>query len=126
MKTLTEVEIKQVWDHFYRHHDTESRNILLEFYLPQVKYAAQRLSTRLPKSVELDDLHSAGIFGLIDAFDKYEPSRNVKFETYSARRIYGSMLDDLREKDYVPRLVRERAQQLQKVTQKLETIFGRA
>ena len=125
METLTEVEIKQVWDRFCQHHDTESRNTLLEFYLPQVKYTAQRLCSRYPKSVELEDLYSAGILGLIDALNKYEPNRNVKFETYCVRRIHGSILDDLRKKDYLPRLVRERAQQLQRATQKLESIFGR-
>ncbi len=126
MKTLNEVNIEQVWNHFFQHHDTPSRNTLLEHYLSQVKYTAERLHSRFPKSVELDDLYSVGIIGLVDAINKFDPARNVKFETYCAKRIYGAIIDDIRKRDRVPRLVRARAQQLQKVTEKLESIFGRS
>lgn len=126
MKALTAVNIEQVWDHFLQHHDITSRNILVEFYLPQVKYTAERLHARFPQSVELDDLYNVGLFGLIDAINKFEPARNIKFETYCVQRIKGAIFDDLRKNDRVPRLVRERAKQLQKVTEKLEAIFGRS
>ena len=126
MKTLTEVNIEQVWNHFFQHHDTYSRNALLEHYLPQVKYTATRLHSRFPQSVELDDLYGVGILGLIDAINKFDPARNVKFETYCVRRIHGTIIDDIRKKDRVPRLVRTRAKQLQEVTQRLEAIFGRS
>ena len=126
METLTEVNIEQVWNHFFQHHDTASRNILLEHYLPQVKYTATRLHSQFPQCVELDDLYSVGIFGLVDAINKFDPTRNVKFETYCVRRIHGTIIDDIRKKDRVPRLVRARAKQLQKVTQRLEAIFGRS
>lgn len=108
MKTLKEVNIEQVWDHFIQHHDIQSRNTLLEHYLPNVKYTAERLNARLPQNVELDDLYSVGIVGLIDAINKFDPSRNVKFETYCVRRIQGEIIDDIRKKDRVPRLVRAR------------------
>ena len=126
MKTLNEVNIEQVWNHFIQHHDIQSRNTLLEHYLPHVKYTAERLNARLPQNVELDDLYSVGIVGLIDAINRFDPSRNVKFETYCVRRIQGEIIDDIRKKDRVPRLVRERAKQLNKVTQRLEVIFGRS
>jgi len=126
MKTLTEVDIEQVWNHFFQHHDTPSRNTLLEYYLPQVKYTAARLHSRFPKSVDLDDLYSVGILGLVDAINKFDSARNVKFETYCVRRIKGAIFDDIRKNDRVPRLVRTRAKQLQKVTHRLESIFGRS
>ena len=126
METLTEVNIEQVWSHFIEHHDTASRNILLEYYLPQVKYTATRLLSQFPKSVELDDLYSVGILGLVDAINKFDPTRNVRFETYCVLRIKGTIFDDIRKNDRVPRLVRQRAKQLQEVTHRLEAIFGRS
>jgi RNA polymerase sigma factor for flagellar operon FliA len=126
METLTEVNIEQVWNHFFQHHDTASRNTLLEYYLPQVKYTATRLRSQFPQYVELDDLYSVGIFGLVDAINKFDPTRNVRFETYCVQRIKGTIYDDIRKNDRVPRLVRQRAKQLQEVTQRLETIFGRS
>lgn len=125
VETLTDVDIEQVWDHFIQYHDTASRNTLLEHYLPQVKYTATRLHSRFPQSVELDDLYGVGILGLIDAINKFDPTRNVRFETYCVQRIKGTIIDDIRKKDRVPRLVRTRAKQLQEVTQRLEAIFGR-
>jgi RNA polymerase sigma factor for flagellar operon FliA len=126
METLTKVNVEQVWNHFFQHHDTASRNILLEHYLPKVKYTAARLHSRFPQSVELDDLYSEGILGLVDAINKFDPTRNVRFETYCVLRIKGTIYDDIRKKDRVPRLVRQRAKQLQEVTQRLDTIFGRS
>jgi RNA polymerase sigma factor for flagellar operon FliA len=126
MKTLPEVNIKKVWDHYFQHRDIDSRNTLLEYYLPQVKYTAERLHRCYPKCVELEDLQSAGIFGLLDAIEKFDPTENVKFETYSVLRIQGAIRDDIRKKDWVPRLVRARAQALQALTQRLEALFGRS
>ncbi|HOK96083.1 MAG TPA: FliA/WhiG family RNA polymerase sigma factor [Anaerohalosphaeraceae bacterium] len=125
MKSPDQKRIQQVWDHFLQYHDDVSRNILLEHYLDLVKYTAQRLSTRFPKSIDLADLYSAGILGLIDAISKFNPSRNIKFETYCVRRIKGAILDDIRRNDQLSRLVRARAQQLQKVNQQLQTLYGR-
>jgi RNA polymerase sigma factor FliA len=124
MKTK-QLDIEQIWKQFHKTHDDESRNLLMEYYRPLVKYAAERLHSKLPDKVELDDLISAGIFGLMDAIDAYDPQRGVKFETYCAPRIRGSILDELRSMDWVPRLVRARASQLSKATQSLEIHLGR-
>ena len=97
----------------------------MEYYRDLVKYCAERLHNKLPDKVELDDLISAGIFGLMDAINAFDPSRGVKFETYCAPRIKGSILDELRSMDWVPRLVRARAHQLAKVTHSLEMHLGR-
>jgi len=97
----------------------------MKHYLYLVKYAAERLYSKLPDKVELDDLISAGIFGLMDAIDAFDPDRGVKFETYCSPRIRGSILDELRSMDWVPRLVRARAHQLAKATQLLEVRLGR-
>ena len=125
MKTKDKVEIQKVWDQFHKTHDVESRNALMEHYRPLVQYAAIRLHNKLPDKVEVDDLVSAGIFGLMDALDAYDPERGVKFETYCSPRVRGSILDELRSMDWVPRLVRARAHQLTKATQELEVNLGR-
>ena len=125
MKTKDKVDIQNVWDQFYKTHDIESRNALMEHYRPLVQYAAVRLHSKLPDKVEVDDLVSAGIFGLMDAIDAFDPGRGVKFETYCSPRIRGSILDELRSMDWVPRLVRARAHQLTKATQDLEVHLGR-
>ena len=105
--------------------NTELRNFLVEEYLPLVKYNGERIWARLPEGVELDDLISAGVFGLMDAIDAFDLSRGVKFETYCVPRIRGAMLDELRTMDWVPRLVRSKASKLQEATKELETRYGR-
>ncbi|MEJ2650061.1 MAG: FliA/WhiG family RNA polymerase sigma factor [Sedimentisphaerales bacterium] len=125
MKTEQKVKIEQVWEQFFQTHDEQSRNLLMEHYRSLVKYCAERLHTKLPDKVELDDLISAGTFGLMDAIDAFDKSRGVKFETYCSPRIRGSILDELRSMDWVPRLVRARAHQLSRATHTLETHLGR-
>ena len=88
------------------------RNRLIEQYLPLVKYNGERIWSRLPDGVELDDLISAGVFGLMDAINAFDLTRGVKFETYCVPRIRGAMLDELRTMDWVPRLVRSKASKL--------------
>ena len=104
---------------------TALRNRLVEEYLPLVKYNGERIWSRLPDGVELDDLISAGVFGLMDAIDSFDLTRGVKFETYCVPRIRGAMLDELRTMDWVPRLVRSKASKLQEATKQLETTLGR-
>jgi len=118
-------DINQIWEQFHKTGDDHSRNLLIEHYSHLVKYTAERLHSKLPNKVELDDLISAGNFGLMDAIDAFDPARGVKFETYCSPRIKGSILDELRSMDWVPRLVRARAHQLAKATQSLETHLGR-
>ena len=98
----------------------ELRNRLVEHYLPLVKYNAERIWSRLPDGVELDDLISAGVFGLMDAIDAFDLDRGVKFETYCVPRIRGAMLDELRTMDWVPRLVRSKASKMEEARKALE------
>ncbi len=113
------------WTAFHKNKDDESRNRLLEHYLPIVRYAAERIHNKLPDEVEVDDLVSSGIFGLMDAVNAFDPKRGVKFETYCAARIRGAILDELRSLDWVPRLVRSRAHKLNESLGVLEARLGR-
>ena len=101
------------------------RNVLMERHYPLVKYIAERLLQTLPKSIELDDLVSAGLFGLMDAIRGFDPDRGIKFKTYCTTRIRGSILDQLRSQDWVPRLVRLKAGRIDKALQKLTGSMGR-
>ena len=125
MKTNQKTDVAQIWKQFHKTHDDHSRNLLIEHYKHLVRYSAERLHSKLPDKVELDDLISAGTFGLMDAIDAFDPDRGVKFETYCSPRIRGSILDELRSMDWVPRLVRARAHQLTRTTQSLEMHLGR-
>src|SRR6186713_2881235 len=121
-----QLEIDEIWKKFKA--DTESqelRNLLVEHYLPLVKYNGERIWSRLPDGVELDDLVSAGVFGLMDAINAFDMSRGVKFETYCVPRIRGAMLDELRTMDWVPRLVRSKASKLNEATKTMEAKMGR-
>src|SRR5690242_12526052 len=107
--TVAAEDVAQIWDAFEADPSNQDlRNRLVEIYLPLVKYNGERIWSRLPEGVELDDLVSAGVFGLMDAIDAFDLSRGVKFETYCVPRIRGAMLDELRTMDWVPRLVRDR------------------
>jgi RNA polymerase sigma factor for flagellar operon FliA len=124
-KLKQEAVIDRIWEQFHKGHDKHYRNLLMEHYRDIVKYCAERVHSKLPGKVELDDLVSAGMFGLMDAIDAFDPSRGVKFETYCSPRIKGSILDELRSMDWVPRLVRARAHQLARATHSLEIHLGR-
>ena len=115
------LEIDEVWRRYKLDPTSkEYRNLLVEHYLPLVKYNGERIWARLPEGVELDDLISAGVFGLMDAIDAFDMTRGVKFETYCVPRIRGAMLDELRTMDWVPRLVRSKASKLNEATKILE------
>src|SRR5215813_5327739 len=119
-------EIQELWQKFKLDQENqEYRNRLVEQYLPLVKYNGERIWARLPEGVELDDLISAGVFGLMDAIDAFDMTRGVKFETYCVPRIRGAMLDELRTMDWVPRLVRSKASKLNEATKQLEAKMGR-
>src|SRR6186713_3742984 len=121
-----QLEIDEVWKQ-YKIDPTnqELRNLLVEQYLPLVKYNGERIWARLPDGVELDDLVSAGVFGLMDAINAFDMSRGVKFETYCVPRIRGAMLDELRTMDWVPRLVRSKASKMEEARKTLEAALGR-
>jgi RNA polymerase sigma factor for flagellar operon FliA len=101
------------------------RNQLIERHYPLVRYIAERLLQTLPRSIELDDLCSAGQFGLMDAIRGFDPERGIKFKTYCSTRIRGSILDQLRSQDWVPRLVRLKASRIEKALQRLTGEYGR-
>jgi len=105
--------------------DRDLRNQLIEKYLPLVRYNAERVWAKLPEGVDLNDLISSGVFGLMDAIDAYDLDRGVKFETYCVPRIRGAMLDELRTMDWVPRLVRSKASKLSAARKKVEAEHGR-
>jgi RNA polymerase sigma factor for flagellar operon FliA len=103
-----------------------SREELVHKYLHLVKYVAGRISVHLPPSVDINDLINDGVFGLIDAIEKFDGSRGVKFETYAITRINGAILDALRSLDWVPRNVRQRAREIERAYEGLEAELGRA
>ena len=102
------------------------REALIEAHLPQVKFIAERLAAKLPPSVDRDDLIGAGVLGLLDAVDKYDPARGVMFKTYAEMRVRGAMLDSLRGLDWAPRSMRRRAREVEATYRELERTLGRA
>lgn len=112
--------IDELWADFKRSGNQDARDRLIVHYSPLVKYVAGRVSAGLPHSIEQADLVSYGIFGLIDAIEKFDTSRNIKFETYAITRIKGSIIDELRAIDWVPRSVRAKARSVERAYAKLE------
>lgn len=105
--------------------DPEVKDQIIIEYAPLIKFIAQKIASRLPSSVELDDLISCGVIGLMDAIEKFDPTRDNKFKTYAEFRIRGSILDELRSQDWVPRSVREKSKLLERTYAKLEKELGR-
>ena len=122
---LDKLPIREVWQQYRKSQAREIRNFLMEKYLPLVRYNAERIYARLPDEVDIQDLMSAGLFGLMDAIDAFDLGRGVKFETYCAPRIRGAVLDELRSMDWVPRLVRHRTGKVEGARQKFEMEHGR-
>jgi len=112
------------WIEYKETPSKELRNFFMEKYLHLVRYNAERIYARLPDEVDLEDLMSAGLFGLMDAIDGFDLEKKVKFETYCAPRIRGAILDELRSMDWVPRLVRHRTSKVEGARQKLEMASG--
>lgn len=105
--------------------DNETKDEVIIEYAPLIKYLARKIAARLPANIELDDLISCGVIGLMDAIEKFDPSRDNKFKTYAEFRIRGAMLDELRAQDWVPRSIREKAKLLDRTYAKLESSLGR-
>ena len=123
---LSTEEVAALWEDFIQDRSNQQlRNQLIERYMHLVRYHGERVWSRLPDEVELDDLISAGVFGLMDAIDAFDLTRGVKFETYCVTRIRGAMLDELRNMDWVPRLVRSRARKLMDASKELADRLGR-
>jgi RNA polymerase sigma factor FliA len=118
-------KIDRLWLDYKDRGDQALRDQLLVHYSPLVKYVAGRVAVGLPQNVEQADLISYGMFGLIDAVDKFDPARGYKFETYAIARIKGAILDELRSIDWVPRSVRAKARSLERAYGKLEALHRR-
>ena len=104
----------------------QQKDKLIMEYAPLIKFIAQKIAVRLPANIELDDLISSGVIGLMDAIEKYDPTRDNKFKTYAEFRIRGSILDELRAQDWVPRSVRDKAKMLDRALIELEAGLGRS
>src|SRR5213593_439364 len=120
------VELKELWRRYKEDADKNAREQLVLAFSPLVKYVAGRMSTGLPAHVEESDLISYGLLGLISAIERFDPGREIKFETFAMTRIKGSIIDELRSLDWVPRSVRARARQIEKANAKLEHRLHRA
>ena len=116
-----DVEADALWNEYKQTHTNESRDKLILHYAALVRYVAGRVSSGLPPSVEFAELVSFGVFGLIDAIDKYDHHRGIKFETYAIARIKGSIIDELRADDWVPRSIRAKAREIERAYMALES-----
>jgi len=123
---VKEVELRELWRRYKKNGDASARERLVVAYSPMVKFVAGRLGAGLPSHVEDADLISYGLMGLIGAIERFEPERGIKFETFAMTRIRGSIIDELRSLDWVPRSVRSRAREIEEAQQKLENELQRA
>jgi RNA polymerase sigma factor FliA len=121
-----ETDTRSIWREYRRTGAKEVRDRLIVMYSPLVKYVAGRLGSGLPAHVDEGDLVSYGLLGLIGAIERYDPDRDIKFETYAIARIRGSIIDELRALDWVPRSVRSRAREIERSIATLEAQLGRA
>jgi RNA polymerase sigma factor for flagellar operon FliA len=125
MSDVQLVEEKKWWDLWLTSRDPDAGDLLVKRYTPLVHYHVQRLSVHLPKNVNRDELKSLGFLGLVDALTKFDPSRDLKFDTYASFRIRGAILDGLRKEDWLPRGTREKAKKIEAKIEELEQQFLR-
>jgi len=125
MKSESRTEVSALWARYKENDDPAARDELILNFSPLVKYVAGRLASSLPQTVDTADLISYGIFGLIDAIEKYDLTRAIKFETYAIARIKGAIIDELRAMDWVPRSVRSRAREIESAYVELENELKR-
>ena len=122
MEQKTEEEL---WLEYRRQRDPKIRENFIKQYAPLVKYVAGKVAVGMPSNVEFDDLVGFGVFGLLDAIDKFDPEKNVKFKTYAVTRIRGAIFDELRSIDWVPRSVRQKTREVEEAIGTLEARLGR-
>jgi RNA polymerase sigma factor for flagellar operon FliA len=115
---------KELWQEYRKTKNSEIREYFVIKYSPLVKYVAGKVAIGMPQQVEFEDLVSYGAFGLLDAIEKYDPERDIKFKTYAMTRIRGSIFDELRNIDWVPRTLRQKAKQLEEAIITLENKLG--
>ena len=116
----------ELWSNYQATREAEIRDKLVEQYLPLVKLVSARIAIGLPQHVDKDDLTSNGFFGLLDAIERFDVARGVKFETYAVVRIRGAILDALRAQDWLPSTLRQKAKQYEQTVADLENSFGRS
>ncbi|MBU0936344.1 MAG: RNA polymerase sigma factor WhiG [Spirochaetes bacterium] len=122
LETQTEEDL---WASYKKKRDPKIRESFIKQYAPLVKYVAGKVAANMPQSVEFDDLVGFGVFGLIDAIDKFDPAKNVKFKTYAVTRIRGAIFDELRSIDWVPRSVRQKSREIEEAIVNIEAKLGR-
>ena len=115
----------ELWNEYKETRSPDLRDKIIRQYMPLVKYVAGKVSVGMPSSVEFDDLVGFGQFGLLDAIEKYDPDKNVKFKTYAVTRIRGAIFDELRQLDWVPRSVRQKSREIEDTIGDLEAKLGR-
>jgi RNA polymerase sigma factor for flagellar operon FliA len=116
---------EELWAEYRKTRDPAIREAFIKQYAPLVKYVAGKVAMGMPASVEFDDLVGCGVFGLMDAIDKFDPEKNVKFKTYAVTRIRGAIFDELRSIDWVPRSVRQKTREVEDAIGSLEAQLGR-
>jgi RNA polymerase sigma factor for flagellar operon FliA len=117
---------EELWRLYKKSRDPRIRDFFIRQYAPLVKYVAGKVAIGMPNNVEFDDLVGFGVFGLFDAIEKFDPNKHVKFKTYAVTRIRGSIFDELRSIDWVPRSVRQKTREVEESIRKLEASLGRA
>jgi len=130
MKTMSNAPLDQkaedeLWAAYKRDRDPKLRDMFIRQYAPLVKYVAGKVAQGMPHNVEFDDLVGFGVFGLLDAIDKYDPDKAVKFKTYAVTRIRGAICDELRSIDWVPRSIRQKTREIEETIVALEAKLGR-
>lgn len=125
IELLDEKKEEELWLKYKKSHDSDIRETFIRQYSPLVKYVAGKVAVGMPTSVEFDDLVGYGVFGLLDAIEKFDPTKNVKFKTYAVTRIRGAIFDELRSVDWVPRSVRQKTREIEDAIVSLESNLGR-
>ncbi len=123
--TIDEKSEDRLWLEYKKTHDPSIREAFIKQYAPLVRYVAGKVASGMPNSVEFEDLVGFGVFGLIDAIEKFAPEKGVRFKTYAVTRIHGAIYDELRSLDWVPRSVRQKSREIEEVIHKLEAQLGR-
>jgi RNA polymerase sigma factor for flagellar operon FliA len=125
-KLLEEKTEEELWELYRKTGDPEIRDMFVKQYAPLVKYVAGKVAIGMPHNVDFDDLVGFGVFGLIDAIEKFDPNKHVKFKTYAVTRIRGAIFDELRSIDWVPRSVRQKSREIEDTVHRLEASLGRS
>ncbi|MGO4887756.1 FliA/WhiG family RNA polymerase sigma factor [Anaerobacillus sp. MEB173] len=124
-RTSLKKKDEHYWDRWINTRDNDAADYLIRLYLPLVNYHVERISVGLPRNVNKDDIRSHGMIGLYDALEKFDVSRELKFDTYASFRIRGAIIDGLRQEDWMPRSLREKTKKIDAAIEKLEQVYGR-